>query len=111
MTASATSRIRSARPGRLAKALTARFANSARTEWDSEAERGSLIFASDNVGEVDMIVGDGVLLLHIESSPEHRDQLEAIVGTGVVDLGGEENLVVQWKHPGGGDGSRWVASG
>ncbi|WJY63014.1 hypothetical protein CATRI_04605 [Corynebacterium atrinae] len=56
-----------------------------------------------------MIAGDGVLLLHIESSPEHRDQLEAIVGTGVIDVGGDEDLVVEWKHPGGGDGSRWVA--
>ena len=61
--------------------------------------------------EVDMIAGDGVLLLHLECSAEDVNQLEAMVGTGVVEVAegfGAESIEVQWKRPGGEPGTRWV---
>ncbi|RNE48484.1 DUF2218 domain-containing protein [Corynebacterium alimapuense] len=109
MSASSTARIRCAEPGRYAKFLTERFARSARTEWNKQQGRGSLMFAWGKEVEVDMIAGDGVLLLHLECPVQQVEQLEAIIGIAVVEIGDKEELHVQWRRAGGTDGTRWTA--
>ena len=111
MTASATARVRCDKPGRYARSLAARFAHAAHTDWDDDLGRGHLMFTWGHDAEVDMIAGDGILLLHLECAADDVNQLEAMVGTGVVELAegfGAESIEVEWKRAGGEPGTRWV---
>ncbi len=108
MTASSTARVRCDRPGRYARSLASTFANTAHTEWDAEEGRGHLLFTWGHDAEVDMIAGDGILLLHLECAAAELDQLEGMIGRGIVDLAGDTDVEVAWKRPGGQDGTRWA---
>lgn len=109
MTASSTARVRCDRPERYARSLASAFANTAHTEWDAEEGRGHLLFTWGHDAEVDMIAGDGVLLLHLECAAAELDQMEGMIGRGVIDVADGAGVEVAWKRPGGQDGTRWVA--
>lgn len=113
MTASSTARVRCERPGRYARSLASTFASTAHTEWDSGEGRGHLLFTWGHDAEVDMIAGDGILLLHLECAADELVQLEGMIGRGVVDLaqGSDpaEPVEVLWKRPGGQEGTRWTS--
>lgn len=84
------------------------FAHTAHAEWDAEEGRGHLVFTWGHDAEVDMIAGDGVLLLHLECAAAELTQLEELIGRRIIDLAGEDGLEVAWKRPGGQDGTRWA---
>lgn len=108
MTTSSTARVATDRPGRYAKQLAGHFSAKIETRWDPEEGRGHLSFTRENLrGEVDMIAGDGVLLLQLETAEENLDRLEEVVGKHLVRFGSRDDLVVEWKRPGGADGTVW----
>ncbi|QGU04240.1 DUF2218 domain-containing protein [Corynebacterium comes] len=109
MTASSTARVRCDRPGRYARLLVNRFAQTAHTDWDSEQGRAHLAFTREREGEVDLIAGDGVLLMQLECPAEELDQFEAMIGGGLVEIAAGTGLQVLWKRSGGQEGTRWVA--
>lgn len=109
MTASSTARVRCDRPGRYARSLANRFAQTAHTEWDREQGTGHMLFTWGLEGEVDMIAGDGVLLLHLVGPAEEIEQFEAMIGGSLVDIARGTGLEVVWKRTGGQEGTRWVA--
>ncbi|GAB3702409.1 DUF2218 domain-containing protein [Corynebacterium nasicanis] len=94
MTTSSTARVRCERPQRLATSLMSRFAAVAVTEWIAAEGRGHISWSSG--AEVDMIAGDGVLLLHLECAAADVAQWEEAVARGFGDLGAE----VEWKRAG-----------
>ena len=109
MTNTSTARVACERPGRYAKQLANHFGRKIETRWDSEERRGYLNFSGDEVstrGGVEMIAGDGVLLLQVETDAESLDTLEEVVGRHLVRFGEKDGLVVEWKRPGGVDGTR-----
>lgn len=110
MTASSTARVKTDRPGRYGKQLASHFSKKLQTSWDAEAGRGHLSFAGDLVGEVDMVVGDGVLLLHLECEADSLDTLERVVGVHLVRFGARDELEVAWRRPGGVEGTRWTTA-
>lgn len=108
MTISSTARVHTDRPGRYAKQLAGHFSRKIETRWDSDEGRGHLSFDREELrGEVDMIAGDGVLLLQLESAPESLDRLEAVVGKHLVRFATRDELIVEFKRPGGMVGSVW----
>lgn len=109
MTASSTARVRCDRPGRYARSLANRFAQTAHTEWDSEQGTGHMLFTWGLEGEVDMIAGDGVLLLHLVCPVAEIEQFEAMIGGSLVDIARGTGLEVVWKRTGGQEGTRWTA--
>ena len=109
MTASSTARVKCDRPGRYARQLASHFAQTQRASWDPEAGRGELTF-TDPEGTVDMIEGDGVLLIHLQCPPDSLDRLEELVGAQLARSGCDDALEIVWKRPGGVEGSRWVAT-
>lgn len=109
MTTTSTARVVCVRPGRYAKQLASHFGGKIDTRWDSEEGRGYLAFGGEDVsvtGEVEMIAGDGVLLLQLETDEENVDTLEDVVGRHLVRFGERDGLVVEWKRPGGVEGTR-----
>ncbi len=112
MTASSTARVKTDRPGRYGRQLASHFSAKLQTTWDNESGRGHLTFSDDargGVGEVDMVVGDGVLLLHLECEADALDHLERVVGVHLVRFGARDGLEVSWRRPGGVEGTRWTA--
>lgn len=109
MTASSTARVRCDRPGRYARLLANRFANTAHTEWDGELGRGHMLFTWGYDGEVHMIAGDGVLLLQLECPAGEIEQFEAMIGGGLVEVARGTGMEVAWKRTGGQEGTSWVA--
>lgn len=100
MTTSSTSRVRSEKPQRLAKSLVSRFAEVATTEWIAEEGRGHVTWASG--AELDMIAGDGVLLIHLVCSAADVAQWEVAVSRGI----GASGESVEWKRSGVAGGGR-----
>lgn len=108
MTTSSTARVATARPGRYAKQLASHFSAKIDARWDAEEGRGHLSFTREDLrGEVDMIAGDGVLLLQLETAAENLDLLEEVVGKHLVRFATQDDMVVAWKRPGGADGTVW----
>lgn len=108
MTNSSTARVASDRPARYGKQLASHFSSKLETHWDAEDSRGRLIFSGELSGEVEMIAGDGVLLLQIETEQGNIEQLEKVVGSHLVRFGSRDQLEVTWKRPGGVEGTRQV---
>ncbi|MGD7001699.1 DUF2218 domain-containing protein [Corynebacterium halotolerans] len=104
MTISSTARVATDRPARYGKQLASHFSKKLATEWDAAEGRGHLTFTGDLPGEVGMIAGDKVLLLHLETAPEHLADLEAVVGRHLVRFGARDELSVTWRREGGEDG-------
>ncbi|AGF72089.1 DUF2218 domain-containing protein [Corynebacterium halotolerans] len=110
MTASSTARVKTDRPGRYGKQLASHFSTKLQTSWDAESGRGHLTFAGEAIGEVDMVVGDRVLLLHLECDEDALDRLERVVGVHLVRFGTRDGLEVAWRRRGGDEGTRWTAA-
>ncbi|MDO5512114.1 DUF2218 domain-containing protein [Corynebacterium sp.] len=94
MTTSSTARVRCEKPRRLAKSLVSRFDEVATTEWWAEEGRGHVTFSSGAV--VDLIAGDGVLLVHLECAAADVAQWEESVGRRIADL----DETADWKRAG-----------
>ncbi|HZK32089.1 MAG TPA: DUF2218 domain-containing protein [Corynebacterium sp.] len=109
MTTSSTARVICDRPGRYGKQLASHFAKKLETRWDSETGRGHLSFTGEAPGAVEMIAGDGVLLLQLETSSQYLDHLEAVIGRHLVRFGARDGLAVHWKRPGSAAGTTQVA--
>lgn len=77
------------------------------TRWDAEAGRGHISFPGELAGELEMIAGDGVLLLQLEGPVEKIAQLEEVVGKHLVRFGNRDELVVAFKRHGGVEGTVW----
>lgn len=110
MTTSSTARVSCDRPGRYGKQLASHFSQKLETRWDPEAGRGHLSFGGETPGEVEMIAGDGVLLLQLEAPRAHLEHLENVIGRHLVKFGHRDELKVAWKRPGGVDGTTQVAT-
>ena len=109
MTSSSTARVATTRPGRYAKALVEHFSDSSDASWDADEGRGYVRFGEKfGGGECEMIAGDAVLLLQIESNAGNVADLEDAIGRRIVRTGGEEPIVWAWKRPGGKAGTRYV---
>lgn len=107
MTTSTTARVSTARPGRYAKQLASHMSQKLDTRWDADEGRGHISFTGDVTGELEMIAGDGVLLLQLEAAKEQIERLEEVVGRHLVRFGGRDELVVHWKRHGGVEGTVW----
>ena len=68
-----------------------------------------MLFTWGLEGEVDMIAGDGVLLLHLVCPTAEIEQFEAMVGGSLVDIARGTGLEVVWRRTGGQEGTRWAA--
>ncbi|AWB82179.1 DUF2218 domain-containing protein [Corynebacterium yudongzhengii] len=105
MTATSTARVACERPARYAKQLASHFAKKIETRFDPEEGRGHLSFSREQVrGEVEMIVGDGVLLLQIDTDDDYLEKVESVVGRHLVRFGTRDRLEVRWARPGGVEG-------
>lgn len=107
MTTSSTARVSTPRPARYAKQLASHMSRRLDTRWDGDEGRGHISFTGDAAGELEMIAGDGVLLLQLEGPQDQIAQLEEVVGRHLVRFGGRNELVVQWKRHGGVEGTVW----
>lgn len=108
MTTSSTARVSTSRPARYGKQLASHFARKAETRWDAEEGRGAVTFPEElGWGELELLAGDNVLLLQLETREERLDTLEEVVGTHLVRFGARDELVVQWKRQGGAEGTCW----
>ena len=108
MTSSSTARVATDRPGRYGTQLASHFSRKLATEWDSKAGRGHISFQGEvegRTGEIEMIAGEGVLLLQLEAPAEYVDTLEDIIGRHLVRFGAKDELVCSWTRPGGVAGS------
>lgn len=105
MSIASTARVATSRPARYGKQLASHFAKKLATDWDGAEERGHLTFSEDTPGEVSMIAGDKVLLLHLEAAPEHVEYLEQVVARHLVRFGAKDELAVTWRREGGVDGT------
>ena len=107
MTTSSTARVATDRPGRYGKQLASHFSRKLTTEWDSEEGRGHISFKGEvegRTGEIEMIAGDGVLLLQLEAPEEYIGTLEDIIGRHLVRFGAKDNLRVAFRRGDGTDG-------
>lgn len=114
MTTSSTARVATDRPGRYGKQLASHFSRKLTTEWDSEEDRGHISFKGEvegRTGEIEMIAGDGVLLLQLEAPEEYIGTLEDIIGRHLVRFGAKDELVCAWTRPGGIAGSTHTNEG
>ncbi|KQB86268.1 DUF2218 domain-containing protein [Corynebacterium lowii] len=111
---SSTARVSTQRPARYAKQLAEHFGRKITASWDGETGRGTLLFdAPDRPlrGEVSLVAGEGVLLMHAEcESEEQQELLERVVGLHLVRFGQRDELVVRWRRTGGAEGSTWTVA-
>ncbi|MGP6173570.1 DUF2218 domain-containing protein [Corynebacterium sp. A21] len=101
MTSASTARVATDRPARYGKQLAAHFSQKLKTDWDAAEGRGHLYFEGEMAGEVSMIVGDSVLLLHLVTAPEHVEALELVIARHLVHFGARDELKVSWRREGG----------
>lgn len=107
-TTSSTARVSTPRPARYGKQLASHFSRKVEARWDSEEGRGAVTFPEElGWGELEMIAGENVLLLQLETSQERLDELEKVVGTHLVRFGARDELTVEWRRQGGSEGTRW----
>lgn len=110
MTTSSTARVATARPERFGKQLASHFSRKIEARW--EDGRGQITFPEESGwGQVEMIAGDGVLLLQLEAKEERLDRLEEIIGSHLVRFGARDELIVEWKRQGAVEGTSWRSSG
>ncbi|ANE03676.1 DUF2218 domain-containing protein [Corynebacterium crudilactis] len=114
MIVTSTARVKSDRPSRYAKQLTNHLGEKLSTTWDPEEKRGSVVllgkgvdhedqrFAFDGSATCDLIAGDGVLLLHIESPAELIERFEQVLGGHLVGFASREEMKIAFRR---GDGS------
>lgn len=108
MTTSSTARVSTSRPARYGKQLASHFSRKAEARWDGEEGRGAVTFPEElGWGELEMIAGENVLLLQLETREERLDRLEEVMGTHLVRFGAHDELTVEWKRQGGTEGTRW----
>lgn len=101
MTTSSTARVACERPGRYGKQLASHFSAKLDTNWDAEEGRGYLRFDGDLAGTVELIAGEGVLLLQVDGAQDHIETLEEVVGRHLARFGARDGLVIEWHRPGG----------
>ncbi|MGV0438484.1 DUF2218 domain-containing protein [Corynebacterium mastitidis] len=108
---SSTARVSTQRPSRYAKQLAEHFGRRITADWDAQAGRGSLIFDHPEHpvrGEVSLVAGEGVLLMHLECpTREECEELERVVALHLVRCGARDELWVRWRRAGGAEGSTW----
>ncbi|BAU95471.1 hypothetical protein N24_1209 [Corynebacterium suranareeae] len=114
MIVTSTARVTTDRPSRYAKQLTSHLGEKLNTNWDPEAERGSVVlagkgadhederFAFEGSATCDLVAGEGVLLLHIESPAELVERLESVIGRHLVGFARREEMKIAFRR---GDGS------
>ncbi|MFP7366046.1 DUF2218 domain-containing protein [Corynebacterium callunae] len=114
MIVSSTARVSLDRPGRYAKQLTSHLGEKLNTNWDGEANRGSIVLkgdgadaadeklAFDGTASCDLVAGDGVLLLHIEAPENLVERFESVIGRHLVGFGRSIAMRVAFRR---GDGS------
>lgn len=105
MTITSTARVATDRPARYGKQLASHFSRNLETDWDAGEGRGHLTFGADTPGEVSMVAGDSVLLLHLETAEEHLAYLELVIARHLVRFGAKDGLRVVWRRGGGVDGT------
>lgn len=105
MTTASTARVATDRPARYGKQLASHFSRKLETDWDASEGRGHLTFGADMPGEVSMVAGDSVLLLHLETAAEHLAHLELVIARHLVSFGAKDRLKVAWRRGGGVDGT------
>lgn len=110
MIVSSTARMRTERPARYAKQLTSHLNRKFKTEWDSDAGRGSIVFkgqgndsedpklAFDGQGTCTLVEGEGVLLIHLDAPEELVERFESIIGSHLVRFGEKEHLTVRFSR-------------
>lgn len=106
------------RPSRYAKQLTSHLGEKLSTSWDPEAERGSVVlvgkgpdhedqrFAFDGSATCDLVAGDGVLLLHIESPASLVERFENVIGGHLVGFARRDEMKIAFRR---GDGSEGLS--
>lgn len=104
MTIASTARVATDRPARYGKQLASHFSTKLATDWDAGDGRGHLTFSGDTPGEVSMIAGDKVLLLHLEADEAHVEHLEHVLARHLVRFGAKDDLKVSWRREGGAEG-------
>lgn len=115
MIETSTARVITDRPSRFAKQLTSHLGEKLSTTWDPEAQRGSIVllgkgedhederFAFEGSATCDLVAGDGVLLLHIESPIELIERFESVIGRHLVSFSKEE-MKIAFRRGDGSDG-------
>lgn len=101
MTSASTARVATSRPARYGKQLASHFSRKLKTDWDEVEGRGHLFFEGDAPGEVNMITGDDVLLLYLETEPEYVAELELVIARHLVHFGARDELRINWRREGG----------
>ncbi|WPF66934.1 MULTISPECIES: DUF2218 domain-containing protein [unclassified Corynebacterium] len=108
---SSTARVSTDRPARYAKQMADHFGRKITAHWDEGTGQGALIFDNPERpvrGEVSLVAGEGVLLMHLESETEEQcATLEKVVAIHLVRFGRKDELAVRWRRAGGEEGSAW----
>lgn len=110
MTVASTARVATDRAARYGKQLASHFSRKISTDWDVAEGRGHLNFAGELPGEVSMIAGDKVLLLHLEAEDAYVADLELVVARHLVRFGVRDELEVSWRREGGTTGTVFTAA-
>ena len=91
------------RPARYGKQLAGHLGRTATSEWDDVSQRGSVVFADR--GRAGLTAEDGGLRMHIQTTAEHVEQLENVLGRHLVRFGSRDELVVTWARSDGSPGT------
>lgn len=102
MTDLSTAAVGTDRPGRYAKQLVSHMARKAEAVWSDDSSTGSITFGN---AHLDLSTADDALLLSLTAEPEHLARMEEVVGSHLVRFGSRDELVVQWRHGDGSEGT------
>lgn len=114
MTFTSTARVATARPGRYAKQMINHFSRKVPAQWNEEAGSGSVSFtglSNGTTGEAQLNAGEGVLLMHVETTERDcLDRLEFVVANHLVRFGRKEDLRVEFVRAGGEPGLTYTVA-
>ncbi|MDN3359090.1 DUF2218 domain-containing protein [Actinomadura sp. DC4] len=97
-----TASVRTDRPGRYGKQLVSHLSRRTTGEWAEESATGRIDFTD---GRADLSCGENTLQLRVETTPEHQERLESVVGRHLVRFGARDELVVRWTRADGTPGT------